>query len=139
MLSLLVRFGGRCNQEDKRGCSGCLAMEQDPSPGDCSEKIQPSVRTDPENLRRRDPKRFRDLLTPLLDLDDDVANLQNLDKMLADRFAQFTERRKQLHAMKNENEREIVIKMLEEKEASRATDCSPHTKGDITGVCTPHK
>ena len=119
-------------------CSGCLAMGQDPSPSDCSE-IQPPVGINPENLRRRDPKRLRDLLTPLLDLDDDAANLQNLDKMLADRFAQFTERRKQLHAMKNENEREIVIKMLEEEEASRPTVfCSPHTEGDITTHCNPH-
>jgi hypothetical protein len=112
-------------------------MGHDLSPGESSEE-QPHVETSPENSRRRDPKRLRDLLTPLLDLDEDVVNLQNLDKMLADRFAQFRERRKQLHVMKNQNEREVVIKMLEE-EASRATGCSPRAGGDTTTLSGPHK
>jgi hypothetical protein len=113
-------------------------MGHDLSPGESSEE-QPHVETSPENSRRRDPKRLRDLLTPLLDLDEDVVNLQNLDKMLADRFAQFRERRKQLHVMKNQNEREVVIKMLEEEETSGAMGCSPRAGGDTTTLSSSHK
>lgn len=45
-------------------------------------------------------------------LDGGVATLEKLDKMLAERVAQFNERRKQLKVMQNEDERQHVLETM---------------------------
>ncbi|XP_024397137.1 uncharacterized protein [Physcomitrium patens] len=103
-------------------------MEQDLTPG-FAQKHRMGM--NPDNLRRRDSK-SRELLGPFFGqvavasarnvLITGVENLQNVDKMLADRVAQFRERRKHLELLRNENERQTVLQLLDQQaqEASSA-------------------
>lgn len=94
-------------------------MGEDQSLGNSDEAL-------PEDLRPRDSK-GKELLSSLFGqvaattvrniIDDSVATLEKLDKMLAERVAQFTERRKQLKTMQNEDERRHVLQLLEQQES----------------------
>ena len=100
----------------------------------------------PENLRRRDPK-SRELLGPLFGqvavatvrnvLHNEVATLQSVDKMLKDKVAQLRERKEQLQSMKNEDERQTVIQLLDQGDKSSG-DCSLQLEGNIDTLIALH-
>lgn len=116
-------------------------MGEDLSPGNAD---RPLAGMDTESSRPRDSK-SRELLSSLFGqvaasavrniIDDGVATLEKLDKMLAERVAQFTERRKQLKSMENEDERQHVLQLLEQQQ-TKGADCSMQLEGDTPTLPT---
>lgn len=72
-------------------------------------------------------------------LDGGVATLEKLDKMLAERVAQFNERRKQLKVLQNEDERQHVIETMSSipLEGNHLSIENPHDL--MVGLYTEHR
>jgi len=103
-------------------------MNQDPPPG-CSDYSR--IGMNMESSRRRDPK-SRELLGPLFGqvavatvrnvLFNSVANLQNVDKLLASKVAQLRARKEQLQVTENEDMSQTVTQLLHQKDERLESD-----------------
>jgi len=95
-------------------------MGEDLAPGNMH---QPLTEMNTQNLRPKSRELWSSLFgqvaaTTVRNLiDDGVATLEKLDKMLVERVTQFTEQRKQLKMMRNEDERQHVLQLLEQHES----------------------